>query len=182
MLRSLFFFLFFIFSFALSAQKYKPVDAGSKVHFIIKNFGIDTGGDLAGLTGDVIFNPANITTSSFNVSVDVNTIDTDNDSRDGHLKGKGYFDAEKFPVITIKSTKVNRTNRSSSGWYHFTGTLNMHGVTKPIAFPFKATKQGEDYLFVGGFSLNRLDYGVGKRSSTMSDKLKVSMSVLARKG
>lgn len=172
---------FFALSAGVSAQKYKPVDEGSKVHFIIKNFGIDTGGDLAGLAGDIIFNPANVRTSSFNVSVEVKTIDTDNDSRDGHLRGKGYFDAENFPLISIKSTKVNRTNKSAQGWFHFTGTLTMHGVTKPIAFPFRATKKGDDYLFVGGFTINRLDYGVGKRSATISDKLKVSMSVLGRK-
>lgn len=173
------------FSFSLSggalAQKYKPVDEGSKVHFTIKNFGIDTGGDLAGLAGEINFNQANVNTSTFDVSVDVKTIDTDNDSRDGHLRGKGYFDAETFPLISIKSTKINRTNKSGQGWFHFTGTLTMHGVTQPIAFPFRATKKGDDYLFVGGFSINRLDYGVGKRSATISDKLKVSMSVLARK-
>ena len=179
--RILLCFCFLFASLASKSQKYKPVDEGSKVHFIIKNFGIDTGGDLAGLSGDITFVPANISTSSFDVSVDVNTIDTDNDSRDGHLKRKEYFDAEKYPVIAIKSKKINRTNKSSSGWYHFTGTLTIRGVTKPIAFPFRATKKGDDYLFVGGFTINRLVFGVAIPSATISDNLKVSMSVLAKK-
>ena len=170
-----------LFSLTAVSQKYKPVDEGSKVHFIIKNFGIDTGGDLSGLTGEINFVPANVTTSTFNVSVNVSTIDTDNDSRDGHLRGKGYFDAETYPQIILTSTKINRTNKSSSGWYHFTGTLTIHGVTKPIAFPFLATKKGDDYLFVGGFTINRLDYGVGKNSSVMSSAVKVSISALAKK-
>ena len=181
MSRLLLFFSFLIFSLASFAQKYKPVDEGSKVHFIIKNFGIDTGGDIAGLAGDINFVPAKVTTSSFNVSVDVSTIDTDNGNRDKHLRSNEYFDVEKYPVITLKSTKVNRTNKSASGWYHFTGTLTMHGVTKPIAFPFRATKKGNDYLFVGGFTINRLDFGVGKSSSVLSNSVKVSMSVLAKK-
>jgi polyisoprenoid-binding protein YceI len=168
-------------SFAVAGQKYKPVDAGSKVHFIINNFGIATGGDLSGISGDITFLPANTAASSFNVSVDVATIDTDNASRDESLRSSDYFDAEKYPVITIKSTKVNRTNKSSSGWYHFTGTLTIRDVTKPIAFPFRVTKKGNDYLFVGGFTINRLDYGVGKRSATISNNLKVSISVLAKK-
>lgn len=181
MFRLAFLFSFFILSFVASAQKYKPVDAGSKVHFVINNFGIATGGDLSGLTGDITFVPANITASSFTVSVDVNTIDTDNGSRDESLRSSDYFDAEIYPVITIRSAKVNRTNKSSSGWYHFTGTLTIRDLTKPIAFPFRATKKGNDYLFVGGFTINRLDYGVGKRSATISNSLKISISVLAKK-
>ena len=172
---------FWAISFASVSQKYKPVDAGSKVHFIIKNFGIDTGGDLSVLTGDINFVPSNITASNFNVSVSVNTIDTDNDSRDSELKSKKYFDAEKYPAILIRSTKINRTNKSSSGWYHFTGTLTMHGVTKPIAFLFIATKKGNDYLFIGGFAINRLDFGVGGNSTVLSNSVKISLSVLAKK-
>lgn len=181
MSRVLLFFSFLIFSLASIAQKYKPVDEGSKVHFNIKNFGIDTGGDLAGLAGDINFVPADVTKSSFNVSVNVSTIDTDNGNRDSHLRSSEYFDVDKYPVINLISTKINRTNKSASGWFHFTGSLTMHGVTKPIAFPFRATKKGNDYLFVGGFTLNRLDYGVGKNSSVLSNTVKVSMSVLAKK-
>ena len=181
MTRILLSFSFLILSLTAVSQKYKPADEGSKVHFIIKNFGIDTGGDLAGLTGDINFNPANVAKCSFDVSVSVNTIDTDNDSRDKHLKSDSYFDAETYPVITLKSTKIFRTNKSSSGWFQFTGTLTMHGVTKPIAFPFQATKKGNDYLFVGGFTINRLDFGVGKNSSVLGDSVEVSISALAKK-
>lgn len=181
MTRILLSFSFLLFSSVAISQKYKPVDEGSKIHFIIKNFGIDTGGDLAGLTGDINFTPARVATCSFDVSVSVNTIDTDNDSRDKHLKSSSYFDAETYPEITLKSTKINRTNKSSSGWFQFNGTLTMHGVTKPIAFPFQATKKGNDYLFVGGFNINRLDFGVGKNSSVMGNNVKVSISALAKK-
>ncbi|HEY8688853.1 MAG TPA: YceI family protein [Chitinophagaceae bacterium] len=181
MQRLLLCFSFLIFSFTSIAQKYKPVDAGSKVHFNIKNFGIETGGDLSGLAGDISFIPANITTSSFDVSVSAKTIDTDNDMRDKDLKEKKYFDADTYPAITIKSTKIDRTNKSATGWYYFTGTLTMHSVTKPIEFPFSATLKGNDYLFAGGFTINRLDYGVGGNSAVLSNTVKVSLSVLAKK-
>lgn len=180
MARSLIVF-FLVLSLGAAAQKYKPVDDGSKVHFTIKNFGIATGGDLGGLEGDINFIPTNVAACNFDVSVSVNTIDTDNETRDRHLRSSEYFDAEKYPLITIKSTKINRTNKSSSGWYQFTGTLSMHGVTKPVAFLFRATKKGEDYLFVGGFVINRLDYGVGKNSSVLSNTVNISLSVLAKK-
>ena len=172
---------FLIFSFAAISQKYKPVDAGSKVHFVIKNFGIETGGDLSGLAGDISFIAANIAANSFNVSVSVKTIDTDNGMRDKDLKEKKYFDADTYPEITIKSTKVSRTNKSATGWYFFTGTLTMRGVTKPIEFPFSATLKGNDYLFEGNFSVNRLDYGVGASSAVLGNTVKISLSVLAKK-
>ena len=179
--RLLLAFSFLIFSVTAISQKYKPSDAGSKVHFIIKNFGIETGGDLSGLAGDISFTPANIAAGSFDVSVNVKTIDTDNEMRDNDLKTKKYFDADTYPVIIIKSTKINRTNKSASGWYYFTGTLTMHGVTKPVAFPFSATLKGNDYLFAGDFSINRLDYGVGGNSAVLSNTVKISLSVLAKK-
>jgi polyisoprenoid-binding protein YceI len=172
---------FLTISLAAVSQKYKPADEGSKVHFVIKNFGINTGGDLSGLAGDINFVPANVAACSFDVSVNVNTIDTDNGPRDKALRSSEYFDAEKYPRINIKSTKIYRTNKSTSGWYQFTGTLTMHGVTKPLAFLFKATKKGDDYLFTGGFIINRLDYGVGKNSTVLSNSVNVSLSVLAKK-
>ncbi len=172
-------FSFFILSVSATAQKYKPVDTGSKVHFIIKNFGISTGGDLSGLNGDINFTHANIAASNFTVSANVKTIDTDNSSRDGHLKGKEYFDAEKYPVITMKSARINKTNKSN--WFYFTGTITMHGVTKNIAFPFAATPAGSDILFAGSFNINRLDFGVGNSSAVLSNTVKVSLSVLAKK-
>jgi len=167
--------------FSSIAQNYKPADEGSKVHFVIKNFGINTGGDIKGLNGSIQFDPANLKTANFNVSVDVKTIDTDNGTRDEHLRSDSYFDVEKYPVITIKSTKINKTNKSTAGWYYFTGTLTMHGVTKTILFPFSATVKGDSYLFEGKFELDRLAYGVGQNSSVMGKVVKVSLSVLAKK-
>lgn len=174
-------YLFIVFSLGGISQRYKPTDNKSKVHFIIKNFGIETGGDLSGLAGDIDFIPGNPSACKFSVSVNVNTIDTDNGTRDNHLKGKEYFGAEKFPVITITSVKINRTNKTSSGWYFFTGTLSMHGITKPISFPFTAILKGNDYLFTGGFTINRLDFGIGKTSSVLSNTVKISLSVVAGK-
>jgi polyisoprenoid-binding protein YceI len=172
---------FLIVSFIAVSQKFKPSDAGSKVHFIIKNFGISTGGDISGLTGNINFSPSNISTSSFDVSVNVSTIDTDNEKRDNHLKSEDYFNAEKYPSINIKSSRINKLNKSATGMYYFTGTLTMHGIIKTIAFPFTVNRKGDDYLFVGGFSINRLDYGVGKSSSVLSNGVKVTLSVLAKK-
>ncbi len=177
------FLLFLLFiGVQTSAQKYIAEDAGSKVHFTIKNFGIKTGGDLSGVKGDIFFFTSDLTACRVNVSVDASSVDTDNGSRDKHLKGGEYFDIEKYPVITITSTKIDKTNKTEAGYYYFTGTLTMHGLTKAIAFPFKAEKTNDTYLFTGEFEIDRLDYGVGDKSAVLSNTVNVSLSVLAKKG
>ena len=175
----LYFFIFF--ASTTQAQKYAPVDQGSKIHFVIKNFGIKTGGQLTGLKGEIYFFTTDQAACRFNVSVSTSTIDTDNESRDKHLKGEEYFDVEKFPEITLESTKVEKTNKTGDGYYFLSANLTIHGIIKPISFPFHAEKQNDGYLFTGEFEINRLDFGVGENSAVLSNTVTVSLSVLAKK-
>lgn len=169
-----------LFSFiGLYAQKtLTPIDEGSKIHFVIKNLGINTGGDLTGLKGTIKIDVRNPAASAVNVTVDVKTIDTDNDRRDNHLRTADFFDVEKYPVISIKSTGIETT--STPGSYIFKGTLTIKNITKPISFPFTAVNSAAGFLFNGAFELNRLDYGIGKESATMSDNVKVELKVFAK--
>ncbi len=175
--------LYFLIFFAskTQAQKYIPIDQGSKVHFVIKNFGIKTGGQLSGLKGDIYFFTTDLAACKFNMSVSSSTIDTDNESRDKHLKAEEYFNAEKFPEITLESTKIEKTNKTVDGYYFLSANLTIHGITKPISFPFHAEKQNDSYLFTGEFEINRLDFGVGENSAVLSNTVAVSLSVLAKK-
>jgi polyisoprenoid-binding protein YceI len=161
------------------SQTYTPADAGSKVHFVIKNFGIKTGGDFSGLKGVILFDPKAITTSRFNVSVNSKTIDTDNGTRDNHLRKSEYFDVEKYPLISFVSSKV--TQGASSDLFHVTGNLTIKGITKELQFDFSATPLSTGYLFKGEFDINRRDFTVGGNSISMSDHLHVSLSVTANK-
>jgi polyisoprenoid-binding protein YceI len=179
-MKKLFPFLFVFITSSIVAQKYTPTDEGSKVHFTIKNFGIKTGGQLSGLKGEILFFTTDLPSCQFNVSVDASTVDTDNDSRDSQLKSE-YLDVEKYPTINITSTKIDKTNKTETGFYYFTGTLSMHGITKPISFPFHIEKVNDAYLFTGEFQINRLDYGVGSNSAVLSNTVNVSLSVLAKK-
>jgi polyisoprenoid-binding protein YceI len=161
------------------AQSYTPTDAGSKVHFTIKNFGIKIGGDFTGLKGTIAFNPKALNTSTMNVSVDAKTVDTDNGSRDGHLRKDEYFGVDKFPLITFTSTKI--TESSIAGRFFVIGNLTIKGVTKPVQFGFTATSTTEGYKFNGEFEINRRDFGVGGSSNVMADKLKVKLDISAKK-
>ncbi len=172
--------LLFFISASAFAQNYKPVDSGSKVHFVIKNFGINTGGDFSGLHGAITFSPNDLSACKFDVAVASSTVDTDNSPRDKDLRSADYFDAAKYPEIRIASTKIDKTNRTPEGYYYFNGELTMHGVTKTISFPFRAEKIQDNYMFTGEFEINRVDFGVGEKSVVLGSKVVITLSVLAK--
>ncbi|MEO7316699.1 MAG: YceI family protein [Ginsengibacter sp.] len=169
-----------LFSVHASAQNFVPADDGSNVHFTIKNFGFNTGGDFKGLKGTIFFNPSFPSTATFSVNISSATINTDNETRDKDLREELYFHVEKFPEISLVSTKIDKTNKTDDGFYFFTGNLTIKGVTKPVSFPFKAEKVLNNYLFTGEFSINRLDFGVGEKSTVLSQKVIVNLKVLAK--
>lgn len=170
----------FIFSFAAAshAQKFTPQDEGSKVHFVVKNIGINTGGDLSGLKGSIIFDAKKPAKASIDVTVAVSTVDTDNGKRDEHLKKAEYFDADKYPVIEIKSTGITAGKDLKN--FNFKGNVIIKGVSKPIEFPFTAEGLNGGAVFIGEFEINRNDFGVGSSGGVLSDKVKVSLKVFAK--
>lgn len=97
-----------------------------------------------------------------NATIDVASIDTDNENRDGHLKGEDFFDAAKYPTATFVSTGIKKTGKNS---YDIPGNLTLRGVTKPVVL--KATSKGVvkagDKTVTGlraEATINRKDFGV----------------------
>ncbi len=172
-------FLFLLLANTAFTQTYTTTDDGSKVHFVIKNFGIKTGGDFTGLKGTIMFNPKLLGNSKIDVSIESKTINTDNGARDKHLRKDEYFGVEKFPLISFVSTKI--TESSVAGRYFVFGNLTIKGITKSVQFGFSATPNETGYKFNGEFDLNRRDFGVGGNSVSLSDKLKVVLDITAKK-
>jgi polyisoprenoid-binding protein YceI len=160
------------------SQEYKPVDEGSVVAFEIKNLGFNTKGSFKGLDGRIVFDPNDLTKASFDVTIDATSVNTDNEMRDNHLKKESYFDVEKYPKIRFVSTGCSGPDKN--GHYTLSGRLTIKSTTRDISFPFIATPMGDDYIFKGGFQLNRKDYGVGG-SSTISNNMTVNLTVRAKK-
>ena len=154
-----------------------PVANESAIHFTIHNFGFKTGGSLAAPEGDIVFNPEDLTRSSFQVTIKAESINTDNESRDEHLKEVDYFDVKKYPLISFVSSFIRATGKKDS--YEAKGTLTIKDTSREINLPFKAVKNGNGWLFNGGFTMNRKDYGIGG-SSTLSNELTVDINVVAR--
>jgi polyisoprenoid-binding protein YceI len=160
------------------AQQYKPTDDGSEIAFVIKNFGINTKGSFRGLDGNISWYPQDPGKCLFDVSIDAATVNTDNSMRDDHLKKETFFDVGNYPRIRFVSTGISEPDKK--GRYTVNGKLTIRDKTKDISFPFVATALGDDVIFKGSFTLNRKDFGVGG-SSTISNQLTVSLTVLAKK-
>ena len=179
MLKKIFSIISLFTATTLFSQTYTPTDQGSKVYFVIKNFGINTGGTFEGLAGSISFDPTNLSTAGFNVTVDAKTVDTDIEARDNHLRKAEYFDVEKYPKITFRSTKVTTTNKE--GYLYMFGVITIKNVSKEVSFPFTYTNKDGGTLFKGDFKLNRREFGVGGSSFSLSDEVSVELSIFAKK-
>ena len=146
--------------------------ARSAITFQAKNMGIGVNGTIGGLEADIQFNPASLTTSTINTSVDVTTLNTDNDSRDEHLKGVDFFDLAHYPKITLKSISFKHKNGNN-----YSGQFNLYikGKTKQLEIPFSYEDKGSSAIFKGSFKINRLDFGIGDSSIILSNEVIVNI-------
>lgn len=176
MKKTIFLFIITACAASLAKAQYIPIDKGSTLTFKTSNFGFDVSGSFTGIKGAINFNPQNITSSCFDVTIDAATVNTDNNLRDEHLRGASYFDVKNYPVIHFLSSRIVSSGNSFIAY----GKLTIKGTTKDISIPFTATTEADDYKFKGSFKINRKDFSVGG-TSTISNELEVSLNVLAKK-
>jgi polyisoprenoid-binding protein YceI len=152
----------------VAAQDTWSVDkAHSEVTFQIRHFVTKVRGRFTDFSGTIVANAARPEASSVEFTIKATSIDTDNEFRDKDLRSANFFDVEKFPEITFKSTKVARSGEDR---YAVTGSLTMHGVSKEVTLPVSylgsmPTKDREGRETAkGGFetsvTLNRKDFGI----------------------
>lgn len=147
--------------------------------YVIKFSATGANGVFKKLNGAINFDPNNLATSKMDVSVDVNSISTDNNKKDKDAKNDSWFDAAKYPTIKITSSHFTKTN---SG-YSAIGLLDMHGVKKEVTIPFTFQENGSTGLFIGEFVVNRKDYGINGPmfGFVVSKEITVSLKVPVKK-
>ena len=136
----------------------------SQATFSVKHMMISTvKGHFEVLSGQLHIDEENPENSWVEAEVDAASINTRDAKRDGHLKSPDFFDVEKYPKITFKSTKVEPLGDNE---YRVTGNLTIHGVTRQETFHAEYAGQLKDlYGFQrAAFSvkgtINRKDYGL----------------------
>jgi polyisoprenoid-binding protein YceI len=106
--------------------------AHSAAEFKVKHMMIsNVKGSFTGLAGVLTEHASDSTLSFIEASIPVATISTGDAQRDGHLKSADFFDAETYPTLDFKSTRVVRKGEAE---YDVTGDLTIHGVTKAVTF------------------------------------------------
>jgi polyisoprenoid-binding protein YceI len=129
-------------------------------HMMISN----VKGQFTGVSGVLSLDEANLTKSHVEATIDAASINTRDAQRDGHLKSPDFFDVEKFPTLSFKSTRVENTG---GGELAVAGDLTIHGVTRNVVFtvegPTPATKDPWGNTRVGlsaTTKINRKDFGL----------------------
>ena len=111
------------------------------------------------------------------LTADVNSIDTDNEKRDEHIKGADYLDAAKYSTLTFKSKSIKKVSDKK---YKVTGDLTLHGITKPVELD--VTYNGtivhpKNQKKIAGFKITglikRSDFGIAPATPTgvLSDEI-----------
>lgn len=139
----------------------------TEVGFDVRHFFSKVHGRFNDFQGTIVFDDQDPSKISVEASAVTASISTDNEKRDGHLKTADFFDAEKFPTLTFKSTKVTAAGKNK---YKVAGDLTLRGVTKPVVFDVDFLGAGA--VGVGGQSwgnkagfaatatINRKDFGI----------------------
>ena len=148
---------------AVAADTYTVDASHSEAGFQIRHLVGKVRGRFTDFKGTVQVDAARPEASSVEFSIKATSIDTASADRDKHLRSADFFDVEKFPEITFKSTKVAPAGKDK---YEVTGTFTMHGVAKTITLPVAFLGFGKDPWgneragFELATVLNRKDYGI----------------------
>jgi polyisoprenoid-binding protein YceI len=171
---------------ALAQDTYKIDPVHSEISFKIRHLLAKTSGRFTKFGGVIKVDTADMSKSSVEVSIEADSINTDNEARDKHLRSDAFFDVAKYPAITFKSTSVKEV---AKGKLEVTGDFTLHGVTKRITFPITnaGTMPGmKPGTVVAGFTdgtvtLNRNEYGITTYPGALGDDVAISLNVEAGK-
>ena len=146
-----------------ASGEYSFDKAHSNVAFRIKHMGlVDVLGNFRDFSGTVKYDAKDVTKSTVEFTAKMTSIDTGVAARDGHLRTADFFDVEKYPEMTFKSTSVVKKGKKLT----VNGDLTMKGVTKPVSMQFTVfgpvadQRGGVRMGFVSGATINRRDFGV----------------------
>lgn len=148
----------------MAPSTWKIDSSHSMVEFAVKHMMIATvKGRFGQIEGEVSVDSANLTQASFNITVDMSSIDTRDENRDAHLKSADFFDVEQYPTMTFRSKAVTKRDDDD---LTLLGDLTMHGVTREVEFELTYEGQAKDPWgnervgFSARTTINRKEFGL----------------------
>ena len=150
---------------AAQSSQWQLDPAHSSAQFAVRHMGIsNVRGTFTKLSGTARYDPADFKTDSVEVAIEVASVDSRVEMRDNDLASDHFFDVQKYPTITFRSTKVESAGADK---LKITGDLTIRGITKPVTLdvdgPSKPVKDGQGRLHMGvsaTATVNRTDFGI----------------------
>ena len=174
-------------SAALPAQASKPEryiydPVHTQIMFSVDHLGFShPHGRFVKFTGGFSFDPTHPEVSQITTVIDTNSIDMCSEEWDRALKGDDFFNVKKFPTMTFKSTKIEKTGTHTG---KLTGDLTLLGVTKPVTLDVTYNKSGTHPLsrnFIAGFSatgtIDRTAFGMNYGIPGIGDQVGLDIQV-----
>ena len=176
-------------SFFAATTKYETDAAHSNI-----GFSVPIAGGLSHVRGKftdfnvaIVYDDKDISKSSVNAVIKATSVDTGIERRDAHLRTADFFDVEKNPEITFKSSRIEKKGKG----FIAHGTFTMRGVSKEIALPFtingvtRDEKTGKTTLGVTArTTINRKDYGVSwsraDNPNFLGDMIDIELNIITR--
>lgn len=163
-------------------EQYKFDKAHTQIFFAVNHLGFSTSrGKFVDFDGGFTFDTASPEKSSVEVTIKPAGLDLDDQAWNDHLKNEDFFNVEKFPTMTFKSTKIEVTGENTA---NITGDLTLLGVTKPVTLAVTHNKSGKHPFgdkYVSGFSakgtLKRSDFGMNYGLPVIGDDVGIEIEV-----
>lgn len=159
----------------------------AQTNFQIRHMGVSTvRGSISGVTGTIVWDEKDPSKSSVDATIDTTTVSTNNENRDKDLKSDHYFNVEKFPTMTFKSTSVSRAN----GKLQVVGDLTLAGVTKSVTLDVdgptapQAQRNGKMVIGLSATGIvKRSDFNFAPKtpSAVLGDEVQITIDVEAGK-
>ncbi len=154
----------------------------SSAQFAVKHLGVSTvRGAFTKVSGTVLYDPANLTKSSIQTTIDATSVDTRVEMRDNDLRSPSYLDVKKYPTITFLSKKIEA---AGAGKLKVTGDLTIHGVTKAVVLdvdgpsaPMKDPWGNQRMGASASTKINRMDYGVAGGPGVVGDDITITLDI-----
>lgn len=159
-----------LFSFSAQASNWVLEKATSKITFEGTQMGAGFLGEFKNFDAKIFFDPAALDKTDITVEIDLSSVSSKSSERDTTVLNEEWFDVKTYPKAIFKSTSVKLVEGDN---YEAVGTLSLRGVTKEVTLPFTykevLSKNTEEHSKVAlvtskGFTLNRIDYGVGAKN------------------
>jgi polyisoprenoid-binding protein YceI len=165
--------------------------AHSRLGFVVRHAMVTkVRGQFRTFSGHAHLDAAKPENSTAYVEIDMNSIDTGNEQRDGHLRSNDFFDVSTHAKATFRSTGITETGPDA---LRMTGDLTIKGVTRPVTLDWEFTGSAQDPYgalragFDGSATINRKDWGIEWNAALetggvlVSDKIRLELDISAVK-